>query len=85
MDIVDIIRALLIVYEVIVLVRVFSSWFPVPHSGPFRVILNVVYDLTEPILGPLRRMLPPVRMGMVAMDLSPIIVFIVISVVLASI
>ena len=85
MDIVDIIRAVLIVYELILVVRVFSTWFRVPHSGPLRVILNVVYDVTEPILRPLRRMLPPVRMGMVALDLSPIIVFIVISVVLSSI
>jgi uncharacterized protein YggT (Ycf19 family) len=33
--------------------------------------------LTEPVLAPIRAALPPVRMGVAALDLSPIVVFLV--------
>jgi YggT family protein len=37
-----------------------------------------VFDrLTEPVLAPIRAVLPPVRLGAAALDLSPIVVFIV--------
>ena len=37
---------------------------------------SVLYRLTEPVLGPVRRLLPPVRAGGIGIDLSFIIVFI---------
>jgi YggT family protein len=77
-----IIRDLLFLYWIVLLVRVFSSWFPTPYSGPWRTVMNVVYAVTEPVLRPVRNALPPVRMGMVALDLSPIIIFIVIGILL---
>lgn len=80
-----IIRILLYAYTIILLVRILSSWFPMPVSGAFRTIMDLVYAVTEPVLRPLRRILPPVRMGAMALDLSPIIVFVVIQVLLASI
>jgi YggT family protein len=80
-----IIRFLLIAYTIILLVRILSSWFPMPTSGPLRTIMDLVYGVTEPVLRPLRRILPPVRMGAMALDLSPIIVFVVIQILLASI
>jgi YggT family protein len=39
-----------------------------------------VYAVTEPVLRPIRGLLPPVRMGAMAFDLSPIIVFVIIQV-----
>jgi YggT family protein len=78
-----IIRFLLIAYEFILLARVISTWIRVPPSGPMRRFMDIVYDLTEPVLRPLRNAVPPLRMGMVALDLSIIIVFIVISILLA--
>ncbi len=71
---------LLTIYWVILFARVLSSWFPIPPSGPLRTLMDVIYALTEPVLKPLRKVLPPVRMGAVAMDLSPIIVFVVIGI-----
>ncbi len=71
---------LLIIYWVLLLVRVFSSWFPIPPSGPVRRIMNVVYDLTEPVLRPVRGLLPPIRLGMMGFDLSPLLVFIVLGI-----
>lgn len=76
----QIICILLFVYWLILLVRVLMSWFPTPSSGVFRVVVSAVYDVTEPLMRPLRGMLPPVRMGMMAIDFSPILLFIVIGI-----
>jgi YggT family protein len=77
---VEIICILLFVYWLILLARILSSWFPIPYSGPVRQIMDVVHALTEPVMRPLRNMIPPVRMGAIALDLSPIVIFIVIAV-----
>jgi YggT family protein len=74
------IHYLLFAYWIILLVRVLSSWFRPPMSGPIAAILRIVYDLTDPVLRPFRGLIPPIRMGMMAMDLSPILLFIVIGV-----
>jgi YggT family protein len=36
-------------------------------------VSDVLVMLTEPVLGPLRRAIPPVRMGAMGLDLSPLI------------
>jgi YggT family protein len=74
---------LLWAYWFLLLVRVLSSWFPIPRSGPVARVMGFVYDVTEPVLRPLRNLLPPIRMGAMALDLSPIIVFIVIGILLS--
>ena len=38
------------------------------------------FDATEWIMGPLRRVIPPVRLGAAALDLSPIIILLGISI-----
>jgi YggT family protein len=77
---VEIICILLFIYWIVLLVRVISSFFPIPFSGPVRQIMDIVYAITEPVMRPLRNMIPPIRMGAIALDLSPIIIFIVIAV-----
>ena len=42
----------------------------------FRGVFEIVYDVTEPVLRPVRGILPPIRMGAMGLDLSPVIVFI---------
>ncbi len=80
-----VLRYLLIVYEIIFLIRVFSSWFRVPPSGPVRTVLGFTHTVTEPVLRPLRNLLPPIRTGAIAFDLSPIIVFIVLGILIGAI
>jgi YggT family protein len=43
------------------------------------IVYGILYDLTEPVLRPIRRLLPPLRVGAVALDLSPLIVFVLIA------
>ena len=68
-------------YALVILARVAFSWFRVTPDTALASVYSVIYNLTEPILGPLRRVLPPMRMGAAALDLSPIAVFVLIYIV----
>ena len=72
----SILCSLLGIYLVVVFVRIVLSWFPIDPDGPVATFHGLLHLLTEPVLGPLRRTLPAVRLGAVALDLSPIIVII---------
>lgn len=63
---------LLTVLYVAILARVLLSWFPINPSNP---LVRLLWDITEPILAPLRRVIP--RIGM--FDLSPLAAFLVIT------
>ena len=63
-------------YVIIIFARVILSWFPITPGTPVASVARVLYALTEPVLGPIRRVLPPMRLGGMGLDLSPIIVLI---------
>ncbi len=70
----NIIRSILVIFQLILLARVLLSWFPnFDRSNP---IVRLIYDITEPVLRPIRNLLP--QTGMV--DFSPLIVFLILSV-----
>jgi YggT family protein len=71
-----IICILLTVFWFVLFARIIMSWIGSPRSAAFRGLFEVVHDVTEPVLRPIRGLLPPLRLGMVGLDLSPIIVFI---------
>jgi YggT family protein len=81
----DTVRALicvlLTIYWVILFARIILSWVPPPISGFGRTLYDLVHDLTEPVMRLVRGLLPPIRMGTVGLDLSPIIVFIALAVI----
>ncbi|MGQ0431680.1 MAG: YggT family protein [Microthrixaceae bacterium] len=77
----DALCTLLWIYSWLILARILMSWVRIEPGTPVASIYSVIFNLTEPVLGPLRRAIPPVRMGMAALDLSPIIVFVVIRVI----
>lgn len=66
---------LLQLYFFILLARIVLSWFPVAPGSALSSVFGVVYSLTEPVLGPLRRMIPPLMLGGMGVDLSPLVVF----------
>jgi YggT family protein len=65
--------------------RIVLSWFPPSGPGPLESIRQVLFRITEPVLGPIRRLLPPVRMGGMGLDLSPMIVFLVLQILISAI
>ena len=66
--------ALLWIRFVVDWVQVFArSWSP---HGVLLVILEVVYSVTDPPIKALRRVIPPLRLGNFALDLSFLIVLV---------
>ena len=77
----QVIEGLLWFFIVLMWVRFVVDWVQVfarswtPH-GPLLVLCEVVYSVTDPPVRGLRRLIPPLRMGSVVIDLSFIIVMI---------
>jgi YggT family protein len=71
---VTIICRLLDAYVVVIFVRVILSWFPISPGSVMASIYSFVHSITEPVLGPIRRLMPGVGVGGMGLDLSPIIV-----------
>lgn len=65
------------VATLVLFARVIWSWFPPPREGPLLAIYRVLLAVTEPVLKPLRSAIPPLRMGMVGLDVSVLVVFVV--------
>lgn len=65
---------LILLYIIAVFARIILSWFPLDPDGPVATVAGFLYMVTDPILLPLRRVIPPVRMGGMGLDLSPTIV-----------
>jgi YggT family protein len=62
-------------FVIAIIARIILSWFyPFRDGSPWETIYSFVFAVTEPVLGPIRRALPMVRAGNMALDLSPIIV-----------
>ena len=53
------------------------SWRP---RGVLLVFVSTIYALTDPPLKLLRRMIPPLRLGGVSLDLSFLVLFFVVSI-----
>lgn len=57
---------------ILFIARAILSWIPIGHDSPFRPVVDVIWRLTEPILAPVRRVLPSLG----GLDLSVIVVII---------
>lgn len=62
------------IYVYVLFGRIILSFFEVPSDHVVARIRAVLAALTDPVLIPLRRMISPIRLGGVALDLSPLIV-----------
>jgi YggT family protein len=64
---------LLQVLNLAILIRVLLSWFPINPSNP---LVRLIFDITEPVLAPFRRVIPTIGM----IDLSPLAAILVLGV-----
>ena len=71
---IGLVRLLFELYAFILFVRIVLSWVQV---DPNNQLVKIVYQLTEPLLAPIRRRLPPTS----GIDFSPLIAFIALLVV----
>lgn len=58
----------------LVVVRVILEWVRVPDDHALGRVRQVLRRITQPLLAPVRALVPPIRLGSVAVDLSPVIV-----------
>ena len=73
-DIAGYLQTLLYVYIVLIFIRILLTWLPrIPYNPVLNAVLKFVQDVTDPFLNIFRRILPPLRMGPGAIDLSPMI------------
>ena len=61
------------VLNIAILIRVFLTWIPISRDNP---VVSFIYEITEPILGPIRRVLPTVG----GLDFSPLVALVLIEV-----
>ena len=66
----EILAAVLQIYSYVLLARALASW--IPNLDPYHPIMQFLYQLTDPVLDPVRRLIPPLG-GMI--DISMIVVF----------
>jgi YggT family protein len=52
-------------------------------SGVVAVVLELAYSVTDPPLKALRRVLPPLRLGQISIDLGFIVLFIVVRILMS--
>lgn len=76
---------LLTIYIWLLLARVILSWVPMfapgwTPKGPLLVIVELIYSLTDPPVRALRKIIKPVRMGNVQLDLSVLVLFVILQV-----
>jgi YggT family protein len=68
--------AIINIYILILLARAVMSWFPIRPGTGAASFLHVLMQLTEPVLAPVRRVIPPAGM----FDISFLVVIVVIEI-----
>ena len=75
-----IVCSLIQLYILVVFARILLDWVRVPSEHPVGQVRRVLATIVDPVLIPLRRIIPPVRMGGAALDLSPLVLLIGLSI-----
>lgn len=69
----ELVALLIQLYSIIILARVLMSWVQI---DPYSPLARTIYNLTEPVLAPIRELLPPAA----GLDFSPIIAMILLQI-----
>ena len=81
----EILCRILLIYQLVVIARIILEYIPVSYEHPLGKVRSVFRAVTEPLLAPLRAIIPAIRLGGVGLDLSPLILLVVINLVAAAI
>jgi len=83
----EVLTYVLTIFLVVLIGRMIFGWVQVfardwRPTGVLLVLAEAIFTVTDPPLKFLRRFIPPLRLGMVAMDLSFMVLFIVVLILL---
>jgi YggT family protein len=70
----QIICIFLLLYQIAIFGVIILSWFPTEPGTALEGAYSFLRRITDPVLGPVRRMMPSVGVGGMRLDLSPMIV-----------
>jgi YggT family protein len=77
---VSLLRSLIQLLSIVMLAWIVLSYIvvfgKVPYDHPIRKIYDGLSRIIEPLLKPIRAVIPPVRVGGAALDLSPLILLV---------
>lgn len=71
----DLLCLFLDAYYIILLAYVIISWIPRPPE-PIIPVFNGIRAVVEPAAAPIRKLLPPLQLGGMALDLSVLVLFV---------
>lgn len=72
LGIAKVLNMVLDIYLWVIIIRALISWV---NPDPYNPIVQLLHRMTEPVLRPLRKLVPPYRIGV---DLSPLIAILII-------
>jgi YggT family protein len=72
-SLIGVIQTLLSVYSLLIVVRSFLGMM----MDPSHPVVRFIRQITEPVLAPIRRILPPIQTGAGYVDLSPMVALLV--------
>ena len=81
-DISNYVSALFLVYFILIFIRILLSWIPrMPYYPWLRATVDFIHQVVDPYLNIFRRVIPPLGGGGMAIDISPILAIIILSIV----
>ncbi len=80
---IDLIVTLLTIYFYAVFAWVILSWIRVSSTHPLGRVQTFLDRIIYPLILPIRRVIPPIRLGGGALDLSPIVLLIAIQIIIS--
>jgi YggT family protein len=81
-DVANYVSAVFLVYFILIFIRILLSWIPrMPYYPWLRTTVDFVHQVVDPYLNIFRRVLPPLGVGGMGLDLSPILAIVVLSIV----
>ena len=72
MGIAEVLNMVLTIYMWVIIIRALISWV---NPDPFNPVVQILQKLTEPVLKPLRNLIPVYRMGI---DITPLVAILII-------
>ena len=79
----DLLVTLLTIYFYAVFAWVILSWIRVSSTHPLGRVQTFLDRIIYPVILPIRRVIPPIRIGGGALDLSPIVLLVAIQIVIS--
>jgi YggT family protein len=81
-DVAGYVGAVFLVYFILIFIRILLSWIPrMPYYPWLRASVDFVHQVVDPYLNIFRRIIPPLGAGGMAIDISPILAILVLTIV----